>query len=36
MRMMSLTGPGAVGEVDSAYAWVRLLAAFIATRVSLL
>ena len=26
MRMMRLTGPRAVGEVDSVYAWLRLLA----------
>jgi MFS family permease len=26
MRMMRLTGPRAVGEIDSVYAWLRLLA----------
>jgi hypothetical protein len=26
MRMMRLTGRRAVGEVDSVYAWLRLLA----------
>src|SRR2546423_7636451 len=33
MRMMRLTGQGAVGEVDSVYAWLRLLAGVLTSTI---
>ena len=33
MRMMHLTGRGAVGEVDSVYAWLRLLAGVLTSTI---
>ena len=33
MRILTSIGPGAVGEVDSAYAWVRLLASVLVSTI---
>ena len=33
MRMMRLTGRAAVGEVDSVYAWLRLLAGVLTSTI---